>query len=277
MRGRKRIYIGCSGFSYKDWRGVFYPSNLQQSEFITYYERFFDVLEVNYTFYSMPHTYTVGSFLERSKRLRFSVKVNRIFTHERTYSDKELRLFLEGLKPLLESNRFIAFLFQFPQSFGYSPKNMDYITRLSEDFAGYEKAIELRSRSFGRSDVYEQLESLGFSLVNIDAPKVRGLLVGPWKSLGELNYVRLHGRNEERWFGGEESYERYDYLYSQEELEELKAKIERLNREKDTYVFFNNHYRAKGVLNALQLKELFGEEVNIPKGLKATFGRKLWE
>jgi len=143
---RRYIYIGCSGFSYKDWRGTFYPSNIHQSELIKYYEKFFNVLEINYTFYSMPHIFTMESFLEKTKKLRFSIKVNTIFTHDRNYTPGDVNRFIEGVKPILESDRFIALLFQFPQSFGYSQENVDYIKKLSEDFVGYDKVIELRTR-----------------------------------------------------------------------------------------------------------------------------------
>ncbi len=277
MKRFKNIHVGCSGFSYKDWKGTFYPSNIDQSEMITYYEKFFDVVEINYTFYSMPHPYTMRSFLEKTKRLRFSVKVNRVFTHDRNYGLSELKSFLEGCRPLLESDRFICFLFQFPQSFKYSEESLSYLSKLSEDFSGYERVLEVRGRSFMRADFFERVEDLGFSLVNVDAPKVKGVLVGPWRSVGTLNYVRLHGRNKEKWHQHEEAYERYDYLYSEEELRSLKDKILEIYEGKDTYVFFNNHYRGKGALNALQMKELLGESVNIPKGLVSTFSGSLWE
>jgi len=244
---------------------------------LPYYEKFFDVVEINYTFYSMPHPHTFNSFLDRTKRLLFSVKVNRIFTHERRYTVRDRDLFLNAVKPLLDSGRFIALLFQFPQSFRYSPESMEYINRLSEDFLDVDKVIEFRSRDFDRSDVFEEIESLGFSLVNVDAPKLKGVLLGPWKSIGTINYIRLHGRNTDKWHRGKEAYERYDYLYSIEELREIKRKIEKLNGELDTYVFFNNHYRGKGALNALQLKELFGESIKAPKGLASLSAPRLWE
>jgi len=155
---------------------------------------------------------------------------------------------------------------------------LEYIKKLSLDFAGIERVIEVRHRSFATKEFYEFVEEVGFSaLVNIDAPKIKGLLVGPWVSVGVINYVRLHGRNKEKWHNHKEPYERYDYLYSEEELKELKEKILKIHEGKDTYVFFNNHYRGKGALNALQMKELFGEKVNIPKGLLATHSPKLWE
>lgn len=277
MKRFRNLHIGCSGFSYKDWKGTFYPSNIDQSEMITYYEKFFDVVEINYTFYTMPHPYTVRSFLEKTKKLRFAIKVNRVFTHERTYSKEDLDRFLEGCGPLLESDRFICFLFQFPQSFRYSEESLEYLRKVSEDFSGYPRVVEFRSRSFGRPEIYDVVESLGFSLVNVDAPKVKGVLVGPWRSVGVINYVRFHGRNREKWHEHEEAFERYDYLYSEEELKVLKEKILSIYQGKDTYVFFNNHYRGKGAYNALQMKGLFGEKVSIPRGLTATFSSSLWE
>ena len=277
MKRFRNVYVGCSGFSYKDWKGTFYPSNIDQSDMITYYERFFEVVEVNYTYYSMPHPYTMRSFLEKTRHLRFSIKVNRVFTHERNYGPEDVRRFLEGCRPVLESDRFICFLFQFPQSFSFSAESIDYLERISKDFSGWDRVLEVRSRSFLRSEFLGLVEDLGFSLVNVDAPKVKGVLVGPWRSVGPINYIRLHGRNRERWHDHEEAYERYDYLYSEEELRDLKSRILDIYEGKDTYVFFNNHYRGKGALNALQMKELFGERVSIPKGLTASLSRSLWE
>ena len=272
------VRIGCSGFYYKDWVGVFYPSGMDRGDYISYYERFFDVLEINYTFYKLPHQYTLKSFLEKTKRLKFSIKAFKGFTHAREYDKDTLRKFLSAMEPLLEEeSRFIALLFQFPQSFRYSLESMEYLKKISKDFAGIERVVEFRHRSFQRNDVYEELEELGFSLVNVDAPKIRGLFVGPWVSVGNVNYVRIHGRNSEKWHHHEQAYERYDYLYSMEELKELKEKIGRMQEGKDTYVFFNNHYRGKGALNALQLKELFGYNVDIPRGLFRTHQVKLWE
>ncbi len=279
MKKFKNIYIGCSGFSYKDWKGTFYPSHIPDNQMIIYYENFFNVVEINYTYYTMPHPFTFKSFLEKTKRLKFSVKANQVFTHERNYTKEDLKSFIEGIKPLLENEkRFIAVLFQFPESFRYTRENLDYLKKLSSDFAGIDRVIEVRHRSFANQDFYNFVEEIGFSaLVNIDAPKVKGLLIGPWVSVGIINYVRLHGRNKEKWHNHKEPYERYDYLYSVDELEKLKEKILKIYEGKDTYVFFNNHYRGKGALNALQMKELFGEEVKIPKGLLSTFAPRLWE
>ncbi len=272
-----KIYTGCSGFSYRDWKGTFYPSGISTSEMLEYYSKFFNVVEINYSFYSMPHRYTFLEFLNRTKRMKFAVKVNKIFTHERNYTKEDAKKFIYAVEPLLESDRFIALLFQFPQGFHYCKENLDYLKKLSFDFSGIDKVIEVRSRSFARHDFYNFVEEMGFSLVNIDAPVIKGAFVGPWLSVGYVNYVRLHGRRKDLWFSAEERHERYDYLYTQEELEYIKRKVDNLDKKCDTYIFFNNHYRGKAVYNALQFKRLLGENVNIPKGLASSFSYSLWE
>ncbi len=272
-----RINIGCSGFSYRDWKGTFYPTSIHTSEMLAYYSNFFDVIEINYSFYSMPTAYTFYEFINRTKKIRFAVKVNKIFTHERNYSKEDVKKFIEAITPLIDSDRFIALLFQFPQSFHYNHDNLEYIKKLSFDFSNIDKVIEVRSRSFAKYDFYSFVEEMGFSLVNIDAPLLKGIFVGPWKSVGYINYVRLHGRKYESWFSTEESYERYDYLYTEEELEQIKRRIDTLDKKYDTYIFFNNHYRGKAAYNALQLKRIYGEDVKIPKGLVSSFSYSLWE
>lgn len=262
-----KVYVGCSGFSYEDWRGVFYPHNLKREEFIVYYSKFFNVLELNFSFYSFPSRGTIKSFLSRSKDLRFSVKAHRSFTHTRHYRSEDVKRFLYSIEPMLEEDRFIAILFQFPESFHLSQENLEYLKKLSQDFADMEKAVEVRSKSFKSWDFYRMLEEYGFSLVNSDAPKNSKFLVGPWVSVGSINYVRLHGRDAQRL---------YDYLYSTEELKKLRDKIKKLG-DKDTYVFFNNTAKAQAVYNALQMKMLFGLKVQIPKSMENAYREREWE
>ena len=158
-------------------------------------------------------------------------------------------------------------LFQFPESFHRTQENLEYIRKLSEDFRDIEKVVEVRSKSFKSADFYRFLEENGFSLVNSDAPKESKFLVGPWVSIGNINYVRLHGRDPQK---------PYDYLYSLEELKKLKDRIRKLGY-KDTYIFFNNTAKAQAVYNALQMKMLFGIKVEIPKSLQGSLRDKEWE
>ncbi len=262
-----RVYIGCSGFFYKDWVGGFYPPLLKREDYIRFYSQYFQVVEINSSFYNFPNRGTVKSMLSRSSSLRFAFKAHRTFTHHRSYTQEDVKKFLHALEPTLEEDRFIALLFQFPERFGYGEENLRHIKKLSEDFKGIQKVIEVRSKSFKKVDFYQFLEELGFSLVNTDAPRGKDFLVGPWIGIGAINYIRLHGRDPEK---------PYDYLYSLEELKKIKEKVRRLG-ERDTYIFFNNTVRAQAVLNALQLKLLFGIKVEVPKSLQSSLKEREWE
>ncbi|WP_448583656.1 DUF72 domain-containing protein [Thermocrinis sp.] len=262
-----KIYVGCSGFYYRDWVGAFYPPNLKRQEWIKYYERFFSVLELNSSFYRFPDRSSVKSLLERTSRLRFSVKAHQVFTHRRNFSSEDVKRFIYSIEPIMEEERLIAILFQFPHSFGYSAESLEYLSKISKEFAGIDKVVEVRNKSFRRADFYQFLEEKGFSLVNSDAPKDKRFLVGPWVGVGSINYVRLHGKDPEHL---------YDYLYSLEELKKIKSKIKELG-DRETYIFFNNTAKAKAVLNALQIKLLFGIEVEIPESLQTAFEEREWE
>lgn len=262
-----KVYIGCSGYYYKDWVGVFYPPRLRREEWIKYYAKHFVVLELNATFYGFPDRGSIKSMLSRVKDLRFSVKVNRLFTHTRNYTQEDVKKFLYGIEPILEEDRLIALLFQFPHTFGYSQENLEYIRRLGRYFSEMEKVVEVRSRSFDRKDFFNFLEEEGFSIVNADAPMSDRYLVGPWVGVGAINYVRLHGRDPQH---------PYQYLYTLEELKKIKNKIKKLG-DRETYIFFNNTDRAKAVFNAFQMKMLWGMEVNIPQHMERFYREKEWE
>ncbi len=262
-----RVYVGCSGFFYRDWVGGFYPPNIKREDFIRFYAQHFEVVEINSSFYNFPSRGTIKSMLSRTSSLKFAFKAHRVFTHFRKYSQEEIKKFLHALEPVFEEDRFIALLFQFPESFGYSEEHLEYLKGLARDFRGYTKVVEVRNRSFKKVDFYTFLEEEGFSLVNTDAPKGGRFLVGPWVGVGAINYVRLHGRNAERL---------YDYLYSLEELKKIRDRIKRLGN-RDTYIFFNNTVKAQAVLNALQLKLLFGIRVDIPQSLERSLKEREWE
>jgi len=247
--------------------GTFYPSRLKREEWLSYYGKFFNVLELNAPFYRFPDRATVKSLLERTSKLRFALKAHRVFTHKRNYSQEDVRRFLYSIEPIANEERLIAILFQFPNNFGYSVEALSYIEKLSKDFRGFDHALEVRNKSFRRADFYQFLEDVGFSIVNCDAPKGDKFLVGPWVGVGSINYVRLHGRDPENL---------YNYLYSLEELKKLKEKIQALG-DRETYIFFNNTAKAKAVLNALQMKLLFGIEVEIPQSLQKAYAEREWE
>lgn len=256
------ILIGCSGYSYEDWRGTFYPPDLKKKDFLKFYEEHFPIVEINATYYTYVGEKSFKGMVSKTSRLLFSVKLHRDFTHERKYSQEERTKFLSSLRPLVEKGRLKSLLAQFPYSFHYSIDNLDYIRKLREDFQPLPMAIEFRNAEWKRDEVFDAIEGMEHTaLVNVDAPPIKGLFIGPWMSVGEFDYIRLHGRNTKKWYRHKEAWERYDYEYTDEELKEIAQRITSMENE-EKMVFFNNHYRGKGPKNAKSLMRILGIDYN---------------
>lgn len=264
---KSSILIGTSGYDYPEWKGVFYPPEVKRADFLSYYATQFNALELNNTFYNMPTAERLLSFYERSEgRLQFSVKANRLLTHEVTSEwQKTADDFKQALSPLLEKASLSAVLFQFPQNFHYTPANRIYLAKLIEDFEAFPVLIEFRHAGWIRESVFEGLEKRGAGLVYCDMPQLRNLPDGKTvKSpfIGPNAYIRLHGRNAGAWYANATSPERngsarYCYDYSDSELESFVPVISKAMSEgKKTQVFFNNHPNGSGAKNAKRLKDL---------------------
>ena len=218
------------------------------------------------------------SFYERSEgRLSFSVKANRLLTHEAGRDWKNVAGdFKAALNPLLQKDCLCAVLFQFPQSFHYTDENRIYLARLISEFEGFPVVIEFRHREWIRESVFAGLEKRGASLVFCDMPKLKYLPVGdfsggearlaPSPFIGKTAYIRLHGRNENAWYCHEEregeknGSGRYRYDYSDAELEEFLPVIQNARKaRKQTMIFFNNHPDGSGAKNAKRLGEMILE------------------
>ncbi|MBB5226846.1 DUF72 domain-containing protein [Treponema ruminis] len=262
---KSSILIGTSGYDYPEWKGVFYPPEVKRADFLSYYATQFNALELNNTFYNMPTAERLLSFYERSEgRLQFSVKANRLLTHEVTSEwQKTADDFKQALTPLLEKASLSAVLFQFPQNFHYTPDNRIYLANLIEDFEAFPVLIEFRHAGWIRESVFEGLEKRGAGLVYCDMPQLRNLPDGKTvKSpfIGPNAYIRLHGRNAGAWYASSERQNgsaRYCYDYSDSELESFVPVISKAMSEgKKTQVFFNNHPDGSGAKNAKRLKDL---------------------
>jgi uncharacterized protein YecE (DUF72 family) len=251
------ILIGTSGFSFDDWIGEAYPANIRKHEMLPYYEKIFgfNTLEVNYTYYSMPSKKTMESFLMRTSRdFSFAVKAHKSLTHERNNSIKEqCRLFKDGVSPLGDSLK--ALLFQFPYTFLPDRKNMDYLRELRQEFNNYESVVEFRNAKWSDDKYLDVLRDLSFGYCVVDEPKLKGLLPFHPTLTSDTGYFRFHGRNT-TWFKAPTDV-RYDYLYSEKELEEFIDPIINIaNKASNTFVYFNNCHLGKAVRNAQMLKTM---------------------
>ena len=262
----KEIRIGPAGWSYRDWQGIVYPQ-LPGAKFdpLAYLARFFDTIEINSSFYRPPAASTAKAWAERvadNSDFIFTAKLHQVFTHERgkaTVEDE--RDFRAGMDPLAKAGRLGALLLQFPWSFKNTDAERMYLLKLLDRFKDYPLVLEVRHTSWNAPSVFEALEKKGVGICNIDQPLFSKSIKPSALTTSPVGYVRLHGRNYQNWFKEEAPQDdRYNYLYSLEELEPWIARIREVAAEtKETYVITNNHFRGKAVVNALEIKATLEE------------------
>src|SRR5262249_51215818 len=156
---------------------------------------------------------------------------------------------------------------QFPSSFHAEPDMRAYLAWLLEQFAGYPLAVELRHKSWERDEDATRalLRDGGASLAITDQP-ADGVRFGDGGAFRQQPpspvYLRLHGRNAEHWWRQEESEDRYNYLYANDELEPFAEIAQRSARGgKKVFLYLNNHFSAKAVANAAVLRHQVGDLV----------------
>jgi uncharacterized protein YecE (DUF72 family) len=256
-----------------------YPPGLKGTDRLTFLAWWFDVVEINVTFYRPITADLARRWLEavaEAAEFRFTAKLLNVFTHERKLNGPELTQFREGLAPLLAQGRLGALLAQFPYSFHNTEENRKYLADLKTRLPEYPLAVEVRHRSWQQRAVREFLMDAGLDFVNIDQPQVSYSLGATRWVTGRLGYLRCHGRRKEAWFEfGEDRQARYDYLYSLEELDELAARVGELQEKaREVYVIFNNHPAGQAVANGLELAhKLLGRKFPLPPCLRKAFPR----
>jgi uncharacterized protein YecE (DUF72 family) len=276
---RKAIRVGPAGWSYVDWEGVVYPKHGSRFDQLAYLASFFDTIEINSPFYRIPPASHAKSWVRRvaaNPDFKFTTKVFRGFTHEKgAFSDDELTAFRAYLDPLMEAGRLGAILLQFPWSFKNSPESLGKLDALFKAFDAYPRALEVRHSSFQNDDFLDFLKESGVSWVNVDQPLFNDSVKPDDSTSGPIAYVRFHGRNYEKWFAHEESWERYNYLYSKDELEPWVRRIETMAQAKETYVITNNHFRGQAIVNAGDIEEGLGMRAKLPPQLREVYRERV--
>ena len=268
------ILIGTSGYDYPEWKGVFYPAETKRADFLAYYATQFDAVELNNTFYNMPTADRLLSFYDRSQgKLNFSIKANRLLTHEITPQwQNAAEDFIQALNPLQQKDKLCAVLFQFPQSFHYTNDNRIYLARLIAAFEGFPVVIEFRHKEWIRESVFQGLLQRKASVAFCDMPQLTALPAADFQNsvysqfIGPNLYIRLHGRNADAWYANASAADshapsnasaRYDYNYSPAELQKFVPIIQTAaTAHRKVQVYFNNHPKGHGVKNAQELKEM---------------------
>jgi uncharacterized protein YecE (DUF72 family) len=281
------LRIGTAGWSYKDWDGIFYPSGMQRRKQhpLEYLARFFDTTEINSSFDGPLRPELAKLWCRKvesvNRNFLFTAKLYRAFTHSpmslteptsaasiRPTDEDEIRT-REGLDALANQGRLGALLIQFPVSFKNTSLNREYLERLLRQFIEYPRVVEVRHSSWNDASTIASFMQNNVGFCNIDQPLI-GRSPAPTEHVtGAIGYIRLHGRNYEQWFDSDNRNDRYNYLYSSQELTGWKNKIQNIAEQaQTTYVITNNLFESKAGVNALELKAMIsGKRVVAPPTL----------
>jgi uncharacterized protein YecE (DUF72 family) len=282
------IRIGPAGWSYDDWKGVVYPDPKPRGfDPLRYLARYFDVIEVNSTFYRPATRQTAEKWLDRVREnpeFRFTAKLWQRFTHQRrtAWTADEVAQARAAFDPLLQEGRLGALLLQFPWSFRRTDENREWLEDVTRAFGDFPLVVEVRHLSWNDPAFFAGLIDAGVGFVNIDQPLFRDSIEPSARATAPVGYIRVHGRNYREWWRAEKDpHQRYNYLYPARELEPWAARAEEVAndpRTREVYVVTNNHYRGKAPANALMLRSMVeGRKVPAPEPLLVEYRELLEE
>ena len=293
-----RILVGTSGYSFADWVGPFYPAGMKSGDFLAYYSQHFEAVEVNTTYYGIPHPRVLEQMEKKTPPdFRFVVKLNQGMTHEGSRDPALYRDFLAVLEPLKRAGKYDGLLAQFPWGFKRTDENRRHLGAMRALLPEEPLFVEFRHDSWLTPQLEPSLRAHRMGYCAVDEPPLPGLVPPVTHVTNGVGYVRFHGRNAEHWWGsgraealrsrapagapggsgsgarpaapkapgaarsGERGQLRYDYDYSERELSEWVARMNELAKQaKQTYLFFNNCHAGQAARNAKLMQELLRQQ-----------------
>lgn len=266
------VSIGTSGYSYPDWQGRFYPTDLPQARWLEYYAEHFSAVELNVTFYRLPASPTFRHWRTRTpKDFRFVVKGSRLITHQQRLHDchEPLAALFERASELQE--KWAGILWQLPPRFDHDPdllqQFLEEVERVQLVYGKVRQAIEFRDPSWLEASTYRILEAFQVAIVLADQPFAMHLSRSPSEptdhdqrthhrnhhhfmipQTANFHYVRCHG-----------PVARNGSAYSEEQIGALAQELVPYLPTNDVYVFFTNDTQAEAITNAQQLQQLVAD------------------
>ena len=239
---KNKIYIGCSGFSERSWKGFFYPEDLPSKNYLNFYSKYLNAVEINSTFYRKPTFKTLEKWvIETEEDFKFFIKIPKNITHLKKLVETAVDTaeFCHHISSGLV-DKLAGFLFQLPPSFQFSEENLEKVLQTVNP--DYLNVVEFRHASWWIPQVFEALKSKNIVFSGVSIP--REIPNDFITNNDEFAYYRLHGVPQ--MFKSE---------YSEKELTDLAEKIK--NFKGNSFIFFNNTYGTAGIKNALYLKDLY--------------------
>ncbi|MFI5272201.1 MAG: DUF72 domain-containing protein [Ktedonobacterales bacterium] len=289
------IRVGTASWTDHD---PFYPAEYNKvsmkSQRISYYARYFDMVEVDSTFYHLQPTHNFALWAERTPEdFVFDVKAYGELTWHHRDEQKQpivpsadtFAAFQQMIQPMRAAGKMGAVLFQFPPWFKPTEENIEYFDTIRELLPDDTIAIEFRQRAWLEGQQLDETRALltdhEFAFVAVDEPQIGTGSVPPVMMVTNPAFamVRFHGRNAKMWYGRnlESSRQRFDYLYSADELLPWAERVAAVAAQMgggQVHVVTNNNASNYGIVNALQLQLMFGQPVGkgnpLPEAVDST-------
>jgi len=240
------IYIGCSGFSFSDWKGNFYPSDLPQRKWLEYYCTIFNTVELNVTFYRLPLAKTFDKWhAETPPGFAFSLKGSRYITHIKRLLDPEEPLALFFQRALCLKEKLKVVLWQFSPRFKI---DLERLKRFLELLGNYpvKNTLEFRNESWMTKKVADLCAKHRVSLCMADWPE----FLADIPVAADFVYIRRHGERGN-----------YATLYPKAALRKDASRIENyIKNRKDVFMYFNNDFQGYAPRNARELSEMLKQK-----------------
>jgi uncharacterized protein YecE (DUF72 family) len=227
--------IGCSGYHYDEWKGIFYPEDLPQKKWFEYYSAQFNTLELNVTFYRFPKAGSLKMWHDKApENFTFTVKAPRIITHFKKLIEAQTALshfygqISEGLK--LKCG---PVLFQFPSTFVYEIHKLERIVSMVDNTVN--NVVEFRHESWWRPEVFQAFQENNITFCGMSHPALPQDVI----RTSDIVYYRFHGIPH-----------LYTSSYLPHDLEDVAQRIQNINGAREAYIYFNNTGEGAAIQNA---------------------------
>ena len=295
-----KILVGTASWSDPGFVEFWYPKKMRPVDRLGWYAQHFNMVEVNSTFYSVPDPMLVRRWCDTTPpNFVFNVKLHQLLSYHSTSAkllppvlQKKLRLeknakvaltketreeMLKAFRPSMEvlrrADKLGILLLQLSPAFSPRKHNLAELEDVLELVRDYRVAIELRNRNWAEGDQLQKtldfMRKENAIFVNVDAPAEKHFTIMPSDFDAITNkegaYLRLHGRDPRAYITGKTVAARFNYDYSDAEIEEISARSERLAaKAKEVHVIFNNNARDYAPHAALRLRKALGQLVSLP-------------
>lgn len=239
-----KFYIGCSGFYYKEWKDIFYPSGLSPKDWFRYYCRHFNTVEINSTFYRTPSPSSLERWYQDSPEdFLFSIKAPRNITHLNRFrvNREEISTFYELISSGLQE-KLGNILFQLPPSFHHTPEHLQLICEKLDN--RFSNVVEFRHGSWWRPEVFDLFRQNKIIFCGQSYP---GNIPETAIVNGRLSYYRFHGKPV-----------LYKSEYPKEALQNLLSQLG--HEAKEVFIYFNNTWGNAAINNSRQMQELVSDQ-----------------